>query len=193
MTTETTSRRKFLALMSAAGLAGLAPAISLAREQMPKRRIPGTHEYLPIIGLGSTKPVEVVFDETAGFFKRYSEQYDFNYLMMVAQGYQESRLDQSVRSSAGAVGIMQLLPSTAADPAIAIKNINKAEPNVHAGIKYMRWIVDNFFDDEDLDPTQQTLFAFASYLMAYRSRTSRTISMASSRYEWSRATTRSAS
>jgi membrane-bound lytic murein transglycosylase MltF len=103
------------------------------------------------------------FDETAGFFKKYSEQYDFEYLMMVAQGYQESRLDQSVRSSAGAVGIMQLLPSTAADPAVAIKNINKAEPNVHAGIKYMRWIVDNYFDDEDLSPREQTLFAFASY------------------------------
>ncbi len=57
MTTETINRRKFLALISAAGLAGLAPAISLAREQMPTRRIPGTDEYLPIIGLGSTKPV----------------------------------------------------------------------------------------------------------------------------------------
>ena len=57
MTTETTNRRTFLALMSAAGLAALAPAISLAREQMPARRIPGTNEYLPIIGLGSTKPV----------------------------------------------------------------------------------------------------------------------------------------
>jgi membrane-bound lytic murein transglycosylase MltF len=55
------------------------------------------------------------------------------------------------------------LPSTAADPAVGIKNIHKAEPNVHAGIKYMRWIVDNYFDDEDLDPREQTLFAFASY------------------------------
>jgi diketogulonate reductase-like aldo/keto reductase len=57
MTKETINRRKFLAMMSAAGLAGLTPGISLARERMPKRRIPGTDEYLPIIGLGSTKPV----------------------------------------------------------------------------------------------------------------------------------------
>ncbi len=62
MTTETINRRKFLALMSAAGLAGLAPAISLARERMPTRRIPGTDEYLPIIGLGSTKPVGQIAD-----------------------------------------------------------------------------------------------------------------------------------
>ena len=103
------------------------------------------------------------FDETVQFFKTYSGRYDFDHLMMVAQGFQESRLDQSVRSSAGAVGIMQLLPSTAADPAVAISGIDKAEHNVHAGIKYMRWIIDNFFADNDLDPMQETLFAFASY------------------------------
>ena len=57
MTTQTNNRRQFLKLLSATGLAGLAPAISIAREQMPKRRIPGTNESLPIIGLGSTKPV----------------------------------------------------------------------------------------------------------------------------------------
>ncbi len=62
MTTKTINRRKFLAMMSAAGLAGLAPAISFAREQMPTRRIPGTDEYLPIIGLGSTKPVAQIAD-----------------------------------------------------------------------------------------------------------------------------------
>jgi diketogulonate reductase-like aldo/keto reductase len=62
MTKETINRRKFLAMMSAAGLAGLTPGISLAREQMPKRRIPGTDEYLPIIGLGSTKPVGQIAD-----------------------------------------------------------------------------------------------------------------------------------
>ena len=94
------------------------------------------------------------FDETVDIFRKYSDKYGFEYLMMVAQGYQESRLDQAVRSSAGAVGIMQLLPSTAADPAIGIKNIHKAEPNIHAGIKYMRWIVDLM---------QQELFALASY------------------------------
>ncbi len=63
MTTETINRRKFLALMSAAGLVGLAPGISLARRRMPTRPIPGTDEYLPIIGLGSTKPVSQIADK----------------------------------------------------------------------------------------------------------------------------------
>ena len=57
MKATTINRRKFLAMMSAAGIAGLAPGVSLARRQMPTRRIPGTDEQLPVIGLGSTKPV----------------------------------------------------------------------------------------------------------------------------------------
>ncbi len=103
------------------------------------------------------------FEQTEDLFRKYSEKYGFDYLMMVAQGYQESRLNQKVRSPAGAIGIMQLLPSTAADPAIGIKDIHKVEPNIHAGIKYMRWIVDNYFGDEDLELMQQELFALASY------------------------------
>ncbi len=62
MTKQNISRRKFITLMSAAGLAGLAPGVSLARETMPRRRIPGTGEDLPIIGLGSTKPVGQIAD-----------------------------------------------------------------------------------------------------------------------------------
>ena len=103
------------------------------------------------------------FDETVDLFRKYSEEYGFDYLMMVAQGYQESRLNQKVRSPAGAIGVMQLLPSTAADPAVGIRDIHKLEPNIHAGIKYMRWIVDNYFGDKDLDLMQQELFALASY------------------------------
>jgi membrane-bound lytic murein transglycosylase MltF len=103
------------------------------------------------------------FRATLGLFQRYAERYDFDWLMMAAQGYQESRLDQSRRSHAGAVGVMQLLPSTARDPAVGIPDIEKLEPNIHAGIKYMRWIVDTYFADSGLDPLQQTLFAFASY------------------------------
>ncbi len=57
MTTDMINRRKFLASMCAVGLGGLAPGLARAREQMPKRRIPGTNEHLPVIGLGSTKPV----------------------------------------------------------------------------------------------------------------------------------------
>lgn len=46
------------------------------------------------------------------YFKKYSDQYDIDWLIMTAQGYQESKLDQSVRSKVGAIGVMQVMPKT---------------------------------------------------------------------------------
>ena len=103
------------------------------------------------------------FASMVGIFKKYGEQYDFDYLMLTALAYQESRLDQSVRSKAGAVGVMQLLPSTAADPNIGIPDITKLENNIHAGTKYLRFIRDRYFSDPAIDPLNQTLFTFAAY------------------------------
>ncbi len=103
------------------------------------------------------------YRDTIDFFKQYSDQYGFDFLMMVAQGYQESRLDQSLVSHRGAVGIMQLLPSTAADKSVGIPDIHIAERNVHAGIKYMRWIRETYFNDDNVDDVNKTLFSFASY------------------------------
>ncbi len=103
------------------------------------------------------------YRDTIDFFKKYADQYGFDFLMMVAQGYQESRLDQSLVSHRGAVGIMQLLPSTASDNSVGISDIHIAEQNVHAGIKYMRWIRETYFSDDDVDDVNKTLFSFASY------------------------------
>ena len=103
------------------------------------------------------------FNATIDLFRRYGEQYEFDHLMLAALGYQESRLDQSVRSSAGAVGVMQLLRSTASDPNVAIPNIDELEPNIHAGTKYLRFLRDRYFKDEAMEEVQKTLFTFASY------------------------------
>ncbi len=103
------------------------------------------------------------FRHTVELFRRYAAEYDFDYLLVMAQGYQESRLDQSVRSSAGAIGVMQLLPSTAADPAIGIPEIEELEANIHAGVKYLRHIHETYLADADLDPLNRHLFAFAAY------------------------------
>ncbi|MCM3903374.1 MAG: transglycosylase SLT domain-containing protein [Pyrinomonadaceae bacterium] len=97
-------------------------------------------------------------------FQRYAKEYDFDYLMVTAQAFQESRLDQSVRSAAGAVGVMQIKPSTAADPTVGIKDVEtNADNNVHAGVKYLRFVVDQYFKDAKMDSTNKLLFAFASY------------------------------
>ncbi|HWC78084.1 MAG TPA: lytic transglycosylase F [Blastocatellia bacterium] len=102
------------------------------------------------------------FKALVALFQRYGREYDFDYLMLGAQGFQESRLDQNVRSHAGAVGVMQIKPTTAAD--VDIKDVEtNAENNIHAGIKYLRFVVDHFFADEKMDNKNKLLFAIASY------------------------------
>jgi len=103
------------------------------------------------------------FEELVDIFATYGEQYGVDYLMVAAQGYQESRLDQNARSSAGAIGIMQLLPSTASDANVGIPDISTAKANIHAGIKYLEFIRRRYFSDPEMDQFNKTLFAFAAY------------------------------
>jgi membrane-bound lytic murein transglycosylase MltF len=101
------------------------------------------------------------FERTLGLFKKYAGRYEFDWLMLAAQGYQESRLDQSVRSPVGAIGVMQLMPTTG--KAMDVGDIRQIDPNIHAGTKYMRTILDTYFADAKMDDLNRNLFAFASY------------------------------
>jgi membrane-bound lytic murein transglycosylase MltF len=103
------------------------------------------------------------FQELLGIFKKYGERYEIDHLLAAAQGYQESRLDQGARSKTGAVGIMQLLPSTAGDHNIAIDNIEIAENNIHAGIKYLSFLRNRYFNDPEIGEADKTLMALAAY------------------------------
>jgi len=104
------------------------------------------------------------FDALHDLFKKYADMYGLDDLLLMAQGYQESRLDQSVRSRAGAVGIMQILPSTAAYEQVQIENIaNDMEQNIHAATKYMRYLLDTYLSDPGLDPTNRLLLGLAAY------------------------------
>jgi membrane-bound lytic murein transglycosylase MltF len=94
-------------------------------------------------------------------FQKYGDQYHIDWLLMAAQGYQESQLDQSRRSQVGAVGVMQLTPETGRQ--MDVGDITKLEANIHAGIKYVRFVVDTYYDDPQVDPLNKVLFAFASY------------------------------
>lgn len=94
-------------------------------------------------------------------FRRYADEYDLDWRMLIAQGYQESRLDNTVVSPAGAFGIMQLLRSTAADMGVTDPMV--LEDNVLAGIRYVRYLKDEFFNDPALEASQRLLFALAAY------------------------------
>nr|NIS42452.1 lytic transglycosylase F [Desulfuromonadales bacterium] len=87
---------------------------------------------------------EKKYEATIDLIKKYAGEYDFDWLMIVAQGYQESKLDQNKKSDAGAIGVMQVLPSTAADPNVGIPGIEQMEPNIHAGVKYLRFLKERY-------------------------------------------------
>lgn len=101
--------------------------------------------------------------EIEGLFKKYGNQYGFDWLLLASFAFQESGFNQKARSSAGAVGVMQVLPKTAADPNVGIRNIHILENNIHAGTKYLGFIRDRYFSDSDLDSFQQMLFTMAGY------------------------------
>ncbi len=103
------------------------------------------------------------FQTNLALFQKYAGEYDFDYLMIAAQGYQESLLDQSKKNPSGAVGIMQVIPKYAAASPISISTVGTPDGNIHAGVKMLRNIEDTYFNDPKIDPVNKTLFVFASY------------------------------
>ncbi|MAA98747.1 MAG: hypothetical protein CMN86_10700 [Stappia sp.] len=104
------------------------------------------------------------YEAVRELFARHGGSYDIDWLLVSAQSFQESRWDQSVRSRAGAVGLMQIKPSTAADPNVGIKGVaENPDRNVEAGVKYLRFLADSYFQDLADDPVNQAFFALAAY------------------------------
>jgi membrane-bound lytic murein transglycosylase MltF len=101
------------------------------------------------------------FQATVAVFRKYGDRYSVDWLLMMAQGYQESGLDQSVKSPVGAVGVMQVMPKTGKE--LKVGDIRQIEPNIHAGVKYIRFMIDQYFVDEPMDKLNKGLFAFAAY------------------------------
>jgi membrane-bound lytic murein transglycosylase MltF len=104
------------------------------------------------------------FRQIRGLFEKYGDQYDLPWPLLAAQAYQESQLNQTKTSHAGAVGVMQIKPSTAAGSPINITGVaTSTDRNVQAGVKYLRYLVDEYYEDSAIDPVNKGLFAIASY------------------------------
>lgn len=101
------------------------------------------------------------YNDIINLFKKYGKKYDFDPLMLAAMGFQESRLNQNLRSPVGAVGVMQLMPRTG--KSMKVGNITVTEGNIHAGTKYISTIMNQYFSDTDFNEFNKALFAFASY------------------------------
>ena len=101
------------------------------------------------------------FNNALALFRKYCAEYDMDTLLMAAQGYQESRLDQSAKSPVGAIGVMQVMPATGAE--LKVGDIHQIDPNIHAGVKYVRFMLDKYYGNEPMDALNKGLFTFASY------------------------------
>lgn len=102
--------------------------------------------------------------DLASAFRKYGDEFGFEFHLIAAQGYQESQLDQKKRSPRGAVGIMQLLPSTAADKDVGVPDIvSSADKNIYAGAKYLRHLIETYITEPGIDDRDRILFAFAAY------------------------------
>lgn len=105
----------------------------------------------------------VQYKQLITLFKKYGQKYDIDYFKLIAQAYQESGLRQEVTSHRGAVGMMQLLPSTAKDKHVAIENIELLENNIHAGAKYMDFLRNRYFNSSNIAREDQIFFSWAAY------------------------------
>jgi membrane-bound lytic murein transglycosylase MltF len=101
------------------------------------------------------------FLDIVEFFRKYGGQYKLDFLLMAAQGYQESGLNQSIKSPVGAVGVMQVMPATGKE--LNVGDITVVENNIHAGVKYMRFMMDQYFKNDQMDDLNKGLMTFASY------------------------------
>jgi membrane-bound lytic murein transglycosylase MltF len=124
-------------------------------------RIAGTSKRIQQIS-NNTDSAEIKrFESTLKLFEKYGSKYRFDPLMLAAQGYQESKLNQNARSHAGAIGVMQIMPATG--KGLQVGNIKELEANIHGGAKYMDQLMTRYFPDAKFSEADRPLFAFASY------------------------------
>jgi membrane-bound lytic murein transglycosylase MltF len=96
-------------------------------------------------------------------FEKYADKYRFDWRLILAVAFQESQLNPKKKSSKGAVGLMQILPSSAADPNVDIQNVQKLENNVHAAVKYLNFLRERYFSDPNILPRDRVRFSLSAY------------------------------
>ena len=146
-------------------LAALNDFIDEGRDKLPKQAAEMHARYLRNLDyLGNNLDPSLVGRKKSltPHFQGASKRNEFDWLFMLAQGFQESRLDQSARSHAGAVGVMQVLPTTGRQMGYR-DVVSHAGPNINAGVKYMRYLVDRYFNEPELTPEVRLDFALAAY------------------------------
>lgn len=97
------------------------------------------------------------------WFKLYGKKYGIDWVLVAAQAMQESGLEPGKKSTAGAIGIMQVLPSLAKEQHFKVGDLYKAQYNIKAGVQYLDFLRDTYFDNKNISPDNQLRFALAAY------------------------------
>jgi membrane-bound lytic murein transglycosylase F len=92
--------------------------------------------------------------------RRYSDSISWDWRLLAALIYQESRFNPTVTSGAGAHGLMQVMPSTGQNFGIDV--YASPEQNMKAGIMYIRWL-EKMFESKIEDDEERLHFILASY------------------------------
>ena len=152
---------------------GEAPLLSASLDQFISQHKKGTklgnilHDRYLVHHPWLTRIIEQSFEqrylETESLIKKYAKQYQFDWRIILAQAYQESRLNQKAISHRGAVGVMQILPTTAREPYVNIPDISEIDANIHAGIKYLHFMQQRYFNTPEITPLDSLLLTLAAY------------------------------
>jgi len=95
--------------------------------------------------------------------KREAVTHGFDWPLIVAQMYQESRFNPKARSPAGALGLMQMMPRTARE--FGVRDLRDPEQAIRAGVAYLSWLHSRF--EPDLTVKDRMWFALAAYNAGY--------------------------
>ena len=99
--------------------------------------------------------------------KKYAKKFKFDWRLLAGLCYQESRFNQDIENKWGAIGLFQIKQMTANEPYIKIPVISgkkNYDNNVHAGVKYLAWIKNRYFDPkEDMNEEARLRMMMAAY------------------------------
>lgn len=116
--------------------------------------------------------------------KKYSKKYKIDWRLAASLCYQESRFNQNIVNKWGAIGLFQIKQMTANEPYInitEITGIENAENNIHAGIKYLTWIKERYFDS---NPKMDQQARFRMAIAAYNAGPARVLQAIKKAQEW---------
>lgn len=107
------------------------------------------------LGGGKISPYDSLIQQAADTLK-------WDWKLLAAQVFKESKFDTNAESWAGAIGLLQLLPETAKDYGVSVKMLTNPEDNLSAGTKHLLWL-QNYFEEVIDDPEERIKFVLAAY------------------------------